>query len=343
MNIGIDVSPAVYGTGVADYLVNLIGHLPAKELTIFGSSLRRQSDLRRLFPTSRILPFPPTFLGVLWNRLHVLPIERFIGRVDVFHSSDWLEPPAGCPKVTTVHDLSPFLYPGEVSPQIVSVHRAKMRWAVKECSKFICVSTNTAADLQRLFKVESSKIAVIKEALPARFQIQPRVVGEPDYLVAIGARQPRKNVSRLISAYLRYEDKLRLPAKLVIIGEAPSNQVTTNQVTYTGYLPDQDLVDYLAGAAAFVYPSLYEGFGLPILVAFYHQVPVAAANTSSIPEVAGDAAVLFDPYSEEAIAQAVVAAINNRDRLIAAGTKQLSKFSWAKAAQETLAVYKSLC
>ena len=98
----------------------------------------------------------------------------------------------------------------------------------------------------------------------------------------------------------------------------------------------------MAGASAFVYPSLYEGFGLPILEAFYHKTPVACSNTSSLPEVAGDAAIYFDPYNIEQMAKAITEAIKNRQKLVELGTKQLAKFSWDKCAKETLEVYKSL-
>ena len=339
MKVGIDVSTAVYGTGVSDYTLNLVSNLPHARL--FGVSLRRQHELQNLFPLARILPFPPTAWEMLGNRLRVVPIETFVGPMDVYHSSDWVQFPSHAKKVTTVHDLSPFLYPQEIDPSIVAVHTRRMKLAVAECDKFICVSHNTASDLQRLFAVPESKMTVIYEALPARFQLTPRITRRANYVVTIGARQPRKNIARLISAYLTYKDKLNLPPKLVIVGE--NTQISTDPtVVYSGYLSDQNLVDTLAGAAAFVYPSLYEGFGLPILGAFYHRVPVAAANTSSIPEVAGGAAVLFDPVNEHAIATAIARAIKDREQLVAQGMQQLAKFSWKTTAQQTMQVYESL-
>lgn len=345
MKIGIDISAVVYGTGVSDYVVDLVTELiktNADDWVLFAASLRRREDVLRLFPQTKAVPIPPTVLDLLWNRLHLVNVENIIGKIDVFHSSDWTEPPSNAPKVTTIHDLSPFLYPTEVDAKIVEVHTRKMKWAVKECQKFICVSQNTASDLQRLFSVPANKIAVIPEALPSRFLKRPQITKYTNYLVAIGARQPRKNISRLVSAYLTFKDKLSLPPKLIIIGE---NSQHTNQdsVLYTGYVTDQTMVDLLAGADAFVYPSIYEGFGLPILGAFYHQVPVAAANTSSIPEVAGDAAVLFEALDEEAMANAIKDAMDQKDMLIKKGKEQLKKFSWKNSAAMTMDVYKSIC
>ncbi len=109
-----------------------------------------------------------------------------------------------------------------------------------------------------------------------------------------------------------------------------------------GFISDQELVNYLASAQAFVYPSLYEGFGLPILEAFYQGTPVACSNTSSLPEVAGKAAVYFDPLNEEEMTNAILETQKNKSKLVKLGTEQLTKFSWKKCAQETVDVYKTL-
>lgn len=327
MKIGFDVSAAVYGTGASGYVINLVGHLPQSDLVLWGGSLRRGGEIKSLFPQAKVSPLPPTVAHWLWNKLHVYPIENLIGRIDIWHSSDWAQPPSRALKVTTVHDLSPFLYPQEVDPSIVAVHQARMKWVVKECDQIICVSQNTAADLKLRFKVQDSRIKVIYEALPSRLMLQPQVTKQSNYVLAIGARQPRKNIDRLKKAC----EILR--QKLIIVGEGSD----------VGYVSDQDLVNYFANAAVFVYPSLYEGFGLPILEAFYHGAPVACSNTSSLPEVAGDAAVYFDPLDEEAMAKSIAEAIANRAKLVAAGKTQLAKFSWDKAAAETYQVYKSLC
>jgi glycosyltransferase involved in cell wall biosynthesis len=343
MNIGIDVSAVVYGTGVSDYTINLVKHLQLnshEKITLFGTSFRRGGEITNIFPDAHVIPLPPTVADWMWNKWHLLSPEKWTGPLDVLHSSDWTQPPAKAKKVTTVHDLSPFLYPHETNPQIVEVHTRRMSWVVKECDAIICVSSNTAADLQRLFQVPDTKIKIIYEALPERFILKPRLTKYTNYLLAIGARQPRKNTARLVSAFTSFKDKLSLPPKLIIIGENPG--VSSESVIYMGQVTDQDLVDLLAGASAFVYPSLYEGFGLPILGAFYHKVPVVASNTSSIPEVAGEAAILVDPTSEEEIAQGIAQAIQKRDALVEAGTKQLAKFSWDQTAQETLNVYRSL-
>ena len=334
MKIALDISPALYGTGVSDYTTELARRLPVLQ---FGYSLRRRPELQRLFPAARVFPFPPTAMHYLWNKLHVFSVENLTGHVDVYHSSDWTQAPSSAKKVTAVHDLAPFLYPDETSHEIVAAHTARMKWVVKECDKIICVSQNTANDMSKLFPESFPRLIVIPEALPSRFLLHPTTHYSQPSLLAMGPRQPRKNIARLISACAR------LSKKLIIIGEHDSSFMPHDSVTFTGYISDQELVNYLAGAACFAYPSLYEGFGLPILGAFHHKAPVACSDIAVFHETAGSAAAYFDPLDEESIANSITEAIKNKKTLTAAGTKQLSKFSWSQTATETMKVYKSLC
>ncbi len=342
MKVGIDISQCIYGTGVSDYTLELVRHLPQSELALIGFSLRRTNDLTRLVPGCSTYPIPPSLLHVIWNKLHIVNFENFSPeKIDVYHSSDWTQAPSKAAKVTTVHDLSPFLYPRETSSQVVAAQTARMRRVVKECDTIICVSQNTANDMVKLFPETTSRLTVILEALPSRFNVQPSSNTSQSYIVAIGARSPRKNITRLISACSN------LSQKLIIIGEKPNHleggRMDSSQVEFTGYVSDQELVNYLAGAQAFVYPSLYEGFGLPILGAFHHQVPVACSDIPVFHETAGLAASFFNPLDEQSIASGISSAIKNKKSLIAAGTKQLSKFSWEKTARETLKLYQQLC
>ncbi|MEK7164150.1 MAG: glycosyltransferase family 1 protein [Patescibacteria group bacterium] len=310
MKVGIDISSIIYGTGVSNYTQELINNLqPLVDLKTFKFSR-----------------YPLMAMEFLWNWLHIVDVETFTGPIDIYHSSDWIQGPSNAKKVTTIHDLTPFIYPAELDPKIVEVHTAKMKWAVKECDAFICVSQNTASDLRRLFNIHPDKIHVIYEAMSTRHKLSKQITKYSNYIMAVGARQPRKKIEHLKKACEI------AGLKLIVVGEGSD----------LGYISDQDYVNYLAGASAFVYPSLYEGFGLPILEAFYHKTPVACSNTSSLPEVAGDAAIYFDPYNIEQMAKAITEAIKNRQKLVELGTKQLAKFSWDKCAKETLEVYKSL-
>lgn len=310
MKVGIDTSSIIYGTGVSNYTQALVDHLkPLVDLKTFK------------FPR-----YPLMAMEFLWNQLHVLDVETFTGPIDIYHSSDWTQAPSRAKKVTTIHDLTPFLYPQEVDPLIVEVHTRRMKWVAKECDAVICVSQSTANDLQKLFNISPDKIHIIYEALSSKFMIKPPRTISEKYIFTIGANQPRKNIARLEKVCQKLGLKL----------------YTAGHTGNLGFISDQELVNYLASAQAFIYPSIYEGFGLPILEAFYHGVPVACSNTSSMPEVAGDAAIYFDPLNEDEMAKAITNAIRNKTKLVNLGNKQLKKFSWDKCAQETLDVYKSL-
>lgn len=358
MRVGIDVSQIVYGTGVSDYTINLVRALqetrPELELSLFGSSFRRQSDIKAIFPQAKTFPYPPMLLHYLWNILHIYPVENFIGQVNVFHASDWTQPPSFAPSVTTVHDLSPFLFPGEMGRAIVTVHQARMKRVVSQCNKIICVSRSTAEDLKKLFKLDETRIKVIPEGLPARFDLDPSDLniknikskfGLSDYVIAVGTPQPRKNYLRLANSFLNFKSKYRLPEKLVIVGGGGwGGQIPSHtSIIKTGYIPDQELVALVKGASSLVLPSLYEGFGLPILLAWRQNVPVSVSNISSLPEVLGEAGVLFDPSDEEAIANAIAVSIKNKKTLIDLSKSRLNKFNWINTAKDTFSVYKTLC
>ncbi len=341
MKVGIDVSQVVYGSGVSDYTLNLVNNLPSEIIVPVGFSLRRQNVIRTQIPQTKIFPFPLSLMNYLWNDLHKVPFERFSGPIDIYHSSDWLQAPSSAKKITTIHDLVPFLYPQETTASIVATHTKKMAWVKKECDHCICVSKNTASDLMRVFSIPSKKITVIPEALPQRFMLNPLSSPYTNYIVAIGSSQPRKNINRLISAFLRYRAEKKFPQKLVIIGESQTLS-STDSIIFTGYVSDQVLVDIVAGAQALVYPSLYEGFGLPPLIAFHLGIPFVGANTSSLPEVVGEAGILVDPLSEISIAEGIAQALKDQKKLTTLGTKQLAKFSWELAAAQTQEVYNSL-
>ncbi len=364
MKVVFDVSPAIYNTGVSDYTIELASHLQktlGNELVMFGSSLRRGNEFKQLFPNSNlaIVPLPPTLLSLIWNRLHFMPVELLTGKTDIYHSSDWLQAPSRAKKITTIHDLSPFIFPEEMSSgglsDIVKTHASRMKWVIKECDKIICVSKATKNDLLKIFpETEERRVVVIPEALPSRFERKPtkeeiraakNKYNLGSYLVTIGTIQPRKNIVRLIEAFLSFRKKLDLPEKLVIIGGhgwGSSPIPKDPAVITTGYLPNSDLLSILGGAEAFVYSSLYEGFGLPLLVAFHHGIPVVTSNVSSLPEIAGNAAILVNPREEESIAKGILRAIRERPHLVLAGKHRLSQFSWETTAKETLKVYQSI-
>ena len=177
MRIGIDISQIVYeGTGVAKYVREMVRALltidKTNEYVLFGSSLRKR-DVMRQFGSNLprpvrlvMLPIPPTLLDIVWNRLHIMPIEWFIGHVDVFWSSDWTQPPLSRAKgVTTIHDLIALKYPSETDARIVATHKRRLQRAVKECRAIFCDSEATKHDVEDLLNIPPSRLTVIYPGL----------------------------------------------------------------------------------------------------------------------------------------------------------------------------------
>ncbi len=355
MKITIDVSQVVYQTGVSRYTANLVENIllldKENHYLLLGMSLRRLEDIKRFVGDlqgdslqTRYYPIAPTIADVIWNRLHVLPIETLVGKIDVFHSSDWTQPPSKAFKVTTIHDLSPLLLPEFTDPKIVSVHRRRLAWVKKEVDRIIVPSHAMEEDLVKE-GYKADEIRVIYEAVDPLFSPKSKLEVERlkrksgiggRYLLGVGVNK-RKNTERIISAFQSLDNK---GLRLVLVGNRYSDMKDVDGVIFTGHIKDEDLPILYSGAEALVYPSLYEGFGLPILEAFACKVPVVTSNVGSMSEVAHDAAVLVDPYKVESIAGGIKKALENKEALIKKGKARVKKFSWEKTAKETLKVYK---
>lgn len=347
MRYAIDLSQMIYGTGVSHYRENLVRNLlkidSENEYVLFAGSLRRKQDILNIFPQTKVFPIPPRFADVIWNKLHILPIEKLIGQVDVVHTSDWAEPPSKINKVTTVHDLVALKF-SKITPQVVvETHKARLKWVNKESKLIIVPSIATKNDLIEL-GFDQNKIRVVYEApnLVKATKVDIDAVYKKfgireDYIIAIGANQ-RKNVKSIIDAY--HLSKHGKNLKLIIVGEKINTKFEVETgVRFLGHVSDEDLSALLTGSKALVFPSLYEGFGIPILDAFNCEVPVITSNISSMPEAAGGAAVLVDPYDVNSIAEGIEEALSKPKTLIAKGLKRVQEFSWAKTAEETLEVY----
>jgi len=176
MRIGIDISQIVYeGTGVASYVRRMVRALlktdTKNDYVLFGASLRKKhivneffQEMKKINPKVMLksIPIPPTLLDILWNRLHIMPVETFTGPVDVFWSSDWTQPPLASAKgVTTVHDLSTLLFPKEMDARIVATHARRLRWVKKECQAIFCDSESTKKDSARLLHIPVERLHVV--------------------------------------------------------------------------------------------------------------------------------------------------------------------------------------
>lgn len=350
MKIAIDLSQIIYGTGVSHYRENLVRNLLKidikNEYLLYAGSFRRKKDILSYFPQTKVFPIPPTLANIIWNKLHILPIEKLIGKVDLIHTSDWAEPPSIFPKVTTIHDLVPLKFPKVTPKIIVETHKNRLKWVAKESKRIIVPSLTTKNDLIEL-GFDEKIIRVIYEAANLEkatngeiIKIKSKYKIHDDYLIAIGTN-PRKNIERIINAYNLSKSGKNL--KLLVVGEKKGTKHEDQRgVRFLGFVPDPDLGPLLTGSKALIFPSIYEGFGAPILDAFNCEVPVVTSNLGSMKEISGDASIPVDPYDVNSIADGITKALETPKTLIAKGLARVKSFSWQKCAEETLKVYKEV-
>lgn len=357
MRIAIDLSPIIYETGVSHYRLNLVKNLlkidTENEYILFGGSLRQINNLKlrikNLVQNAKntkqiIFPIPPRLANIFWNKLHILPIEKLIGQFDVVHTSDWAEPPSKYPKVTTIHDLVPLVLPKFTPKIIVDTHKERLKWVAKESKLIIVPSIATKNDLIRLGFSEE-RIRVVYEAANHQKasvaeveRVKTKYGIREDYVISIGVN-PRKNIARSIEAFNLAKSGKNI--KYLIVGQKIGSEHDDQRgVRFLGHVPEEDMSGLITGAKAEVFASLYEGFGIPILDAFNCETPIVTSNISSMPEAAGGAAILVDPYDVNSIASGIKEALNKPKTLIAKGKKRATEFSWTKNAEETLKVYK---
>ncbi len=330
----MDISQIAHLGGVSTYTKKLAeGMSMEKELDIvfFYSSLRKpyKGTLKKV----KSYFMPPSLLEPLLNKLRV-PIEKFIGDVDIFHSSDWIQPKTNAKKITTYHDVVPLKYPEWSTPSVVSVHRRRLKLVEKEIDMVIAVSETTKKDLLEMTNIPVEKIRVVYEGVGSNFT--PQSVEEinkfkkkyrlpEDFILAIGGVGERRNLDRIKRAVKGYQ-------LIISRQDIPP-------------LSDEEMPLLYASAKLLLYPSLYEGFGLPILEAMAVGIPVITSNVSSMPEVGGDAAIYVDPMDESDIETKVKQVINSeklREELIKKGFAQAKKFTWKKCIDETVSLYKEM-
>jgi len=362
MKIAIDVSQMCYeGTGVARYVQGLSRAMleanSGHEFLLYAGVLRRRSFFTTLQHTMpwdqaswRLLPLPPKLAGLALN-LFPIRIDKLVGKVDLLHTSDWTEPSTNYPTVTTVHDLVFKKYPETVDACILKTQTRRLAKIAKSQTQIIADSMSTKNDLMEIYHLDSARITVVhpgidKQYVPQSKKEIDRVKTKyhlPDkFVLSVGTQEPRKNMARLIEA----TSKLNIP--LVLIGKygwgdpnIPGLKGDHKPGMYAlGYVPDSDLPALYCAAAVFAYPSLYEGFGFPVLEAMACGTPVVTSNLSSLPEVAGDAGVLVDPIDVSSISSGINFALNNRMSLIKKGIQQAQKFTWERAAKQVLEVYE---
>ena len=359
-------------SGVGAYAQRLIGGLATIDRRNHYTCLLAADGPRLPVAQSNVdawttrISFEDHLLGDLWL-LAYLPLRLRQLRTDVYHGTAVFLPHVklGYRTVVTIHDLVSFLFPETVPRKYSLYMRLMTRLAARSADRIIAVSHATKTDLERTLHVPASKIVVIHEAVGPEFArpLAPGAVTEvvqryglrPPYCLFVGNLEPRKNLPGLIEAFAEVRRRLATtthPPQLVLAGtrawlhspifRAVDAHGLGDDVVFTDYVPAADLPALYAGATCFVFPSLYEGFGLPVLEAMAAGAPVVAARAGSIPEVAGDAALLVDARVPGELATAIETLLTDaglRDRLVARGRARAATFDWESVARQTLAVY----
>lgn len=364
MRIGIKVSPlTVLRAGIPNYILNLL------------RSLADLDDRNSYFLyTNRPLPpgldLPPSFVPVTvrypfpWMQAWYqagLPFRMKKDRLDLFHDPVYPLPLVlPVPGVITVHDLSGITEPGMHSTRVALASRLFPRH-LRRARRIIAVSEFTASEIRRLFPDTAGKIRVVHQGVSSEFRPveDPGVLsnaaagyGLPErFILFLGTIEPRKNLGRLLEAFASTAG--RIPQSLVITGGLGwkyeellrdlEGHPMRDRILLTGFVSDRDLPALLSLADFLVYPSLLEGFGLPVLESMACGTPVLTSSVSSMPEVAGDAALLVDPLSVEAISSGLMRMACDdrlRDSLSERGLQRAAEFTWERTAARTLEVYR---
>jgi glycosyltransferase involved in cell wall biosynthesis len=376
LRIGVDARLIALRRGMGNYIYHLLSEFARLDV--------QHSFVLYVDSTEAIDVIPPSARFCIrmisrtsypvWEQVQ-MPRQLASDSVDLIHSPANTAPvyvPKGVMPVLTVHDIM-YLLPATTIPNSSSVYqrlgRAYRSWIVPHVARraeaIITVSQHSRRDIIQRLRLAPERVKVIYEA-PGKVYAQPAAINHDEnvrmrykvdhpYVFSLGALDPRKNTMRVIEAFARFITLTSQPYILVIsglnhtgmhaFGRAAATAGVSQYVRLLGFVSEPDLAALYRGASMLAYPSLYEGFGLPVLEAMACGVPVISSNVSSIPEVAGDAALLIDPYDIAALTQAMSQLATDfslRDMLIARGQRRAAQFSWTRAALETIDIYEKV-
>ncbi|MCL5960394.1 MAG: glycosyltransferase family 4 protein [Chloroflexi bacterium] len=375
MRIGIDYTAAIkqHG-GIGRFVRGLIDGLADVDqdneyvLVYFrrGEGMVNIPVPQRTNFRERQIPIPDRVMAILWHRFSLpIPVDLATGQVDVFHAPDFVLPPLrhGA-SVLTVHDLSFLLHPECHEDSLNSYLEKAVPHSVARADFITADSLNTRKELICLMDADPDRVEVVYGGVEERFRpmnaegellsaTRRRLGIDYPFILNVGVIEPRKNLVTLVQAYERLKSRLGFRHKLLIAGgkgwlwddvfRKVRDLNLDDDVVFAGYVPEADLPALYNLADLFVYPSLYEGFGLPVAEAMACGTPVVTSNTSSLPEIVGEAGLMVAPTEVEALADSIERALTDaalRDRMRVAGLAQSAKFTWQKAAKSLVGVYQ---
>jgi glycosyltransferase involved in cell wall biosynthesis len=374
MRVAIDYTAGVNQRGgVGRYTRELFRALieadQRDEFTVYYNHKRGERPAP-LFPNvknviERPIGISDRWMTVLWHRLHVpLPVDLVTGPADIFHFPNFVLPPVRRGRtVVTVHDLSFLLHPECADEGLRNYLERTVPQAVRKADFVVVDSANTQNDVVVLLDGDPERVEVVYPAVDRHF----RVIEDQAALQAVRDRynlhfpfilnqnviEPRKNIPRLIEAFARLKRDLGIAHRLVIGGglgwlyepvfQAVEDFNVADSVVFLGYVPDEDLPALYNLAELFVYPTLYEGFGIPAVEAMACGTPVVTSNTSSLPEAVGDAGLMVRPTDVDGLAEAIAQVLTNptlREDLSRRGLERAGTFSWKASAEKVLGIYR---
>ncbi len=367
MRIGIDATAMpveLYGAG--NYIFHLIQTLlrvdTENEYVVFTKSIH--TPIFRTFRRAQLVPlsFSSRLFRVAWEQT-VLPVLVRQHRLDLLHSPHYTMPVwRTCRSVVTFHDMTFYLYPEMHLLSKRLFFGAMISLSARRADALIAISVSTRADTIRLLKTKPEKIFTVPYGIDPSFHsmVDPSALNEiraryhlpQKFILYVGNLEPRKNLPTLLRAFARVIEKDGA-WNLVMAGSRGWKDAKVfstvkelglaDRVSFPGFIPQFDLPVVYSLASVFVYSSLYEGFGLPVLEAMACGVPVITSNISSMPEIVGGAGILVDPHNEVELAEAMQRVLTDRalhDKLARDGRERSKQFSWERTARETLAIYK---
>jgi glycosyltransferase involved in cell wall biosynthesis len=302
---------------------------------------------------------PRRLLQGVWETLKWPPAEFFCGSIDLFHGLHFVLPPVRkARRILTVHDLTYLKYPDYFLNRELNEcgYQRELPMSLARTDAVIAVSQKTREDLIEILKIPQEKVRVIHEGVDAHFfnPVEEKKkaairalydLTSPYIVFLVGTPEPRKNLLKTVDAARQAAPHFTLaligprkPLKLLLKGDF-------RNVNFTGVVPEEHLPALLSGARISLYPSLYEGFGLPVLESMACGTPVITSNRGALPEVAGNAALFVDPEDLDSIAGAILELINDdvlQNRLKIAGRKRAAEFTWQNTAKATLSLYREI-